>query len=77
MDSMNAISIPAHFDGVHILLDEPYNLSPHMKLLVTVLPEVDEEREAWLGLSAGRLTEAYAHDEPEYSVSSIKEANPT
>lgn len=73
---MNAVSIPAHFDGVHILLDEPYALEPNAKLLVTVLPEKDEEREAWLRLSVQRLAEAYDDDEPEYLLSSVREMNP-
>ena len=32
-------SIPAHFDGEHILLDEPVELKPNTKLIVTVLSE--------------------------------------
>jgi len=35
-------TIPAHFDGQHILLDEAVELEPNRKLLVTVLPK-DEE----------------------------------
>ena len=69
---MNTISIPAHFDGRHILLDEPYPLQPDAKLLVTVLPEEDEERDAWMRLSAQGLAGAYADDEPDYSLSSIQ-----
>lgn len=48
---MNGISVPAHFDGERILLDEPLNLEPNTKLLVTVLPNVDIEHESWLLLS--------------------------
>jgi hypothetical protein len=40
-------TIPAHFDGQHILLDEAVELEPNTKLLVTVLPK-DVEREEWL-----------------------------
>lgn len=69
---MNTISIPAHFDGKHILLDEPYSLEPNARLLVTVLPEQDEEREDWLRLSEQPLAEAYSDDEPEYPLSSIR-----
>lgn len=64
-------TIAAHFDGEHILLDEPVELEPNTKLLVTVLPK-DSEREAWLALSKKRLAEAYANDEEEYPVDSIK-----
>ena len=73
---MSAISIPAHFDGVHILLDEPYTLQPNARLLVTVVPAEDDEREAWLQLSAQRLTGAYDDDEPEYPISCVLEMNP-
>jgi hypothetical protein len=64
-------TIPAHFDGEHILLDEPVELEPNTKLLVTVLPK-DVEREEWLNLSASRLQGAYDDGEEEYSVDSIK-----
>jgi hypothetical protein len=35
---MDPISIPAHFDGQKIVLDEPRDLEVDAKLLVTVLP---------------------------------------
>ena len=73
---MSTISISAHFDGVQILLDEPYPLEPNTKLLIAVLPEQDEEREAWLHLSVQRLADACADDEPEYPLSSVREMNP-
>ena len=73
---MNTISIPAHFDGERILLDEPYTSEPDARLLVTVLPTKDEEREAWLQLSAQRLAQAYSDEEPEYPLSAIREMNP-
>ena len=65
-------TILAHFDGEHILLDEPVELEPNTKLLVTVLPK-DVEREAWLNLSSTRLETAYDNDEEEYSLDLIKE----
>jgi hypothetical protein len=64
-------TIAAHFDGKHILLDEPVELEPNTKLLVTVLPK-DLEREAWLRLSAKRLRAAYDDEEEEYSLHLIK-----
>lgn len=73
---MDTISIPAHFDGERILLDEPVELEPNTKLIVTVLPKHDAERESWLRLSAERLKDAYGEDEEEYSTALIKEANP-
>lgn len=72
---MNRVSILAHFDGAHILLDEPYSLEPNAKLLVTVLPEQDEEREEWLRLAEQRLADAYGDDEPDYPLSCILEMN--
>lgn len=67
-------TIPAHFDGKHILLDEAVELEPNTKLLVTVLPK-DSDSEEWRMLSAKRLEEAYSEDEEEYSVELIKQSN--
>jgi hypothetical protein len=64
--------IAAHFDGEHILLDEPVELEPNTKLLVTVLPK-DSEREAWLELSKKCLAAAYAEDEEEYPLDLMKD----
>ncbi len=72
---MNSISIPAHFDGERILLDEPFELEPDTKLIVTVIPKHDAEHESWLRLSGKKIEEAYGEDEEEYSLDSIKEAN--
>jgi len=74
--AMNDRSIPAHFDGEHIRLDAPIILEPNAKLIVTILPKIDVERDAWVQLSQQGLGEAYAADEPDYSLDSIKEANP-
>jgi len=73
---METVSVPAHFDGERILLDEPIELEPDTKLIVTVLPKQDAERESWLLLSGRRLAGAYGEEEEEYPVSSIKEVNP-
>ena len=67
-------TIPAHFDGQHILLDEPVELEPNTKLLVTVLPK-EVEANDWRQLSASRLEGAY-NGEEEYSLDLIKEPNP-
>ena len=67
-------TIPAHFDGQHILLDEPVELQPNTKLLVTVLSNDDEE-EAWRRLSAKRLQDAYSEEEEGYPLELIKEPN--
>lgn len=73
---MDGISIPAHFDGERILLDEPVELKPNTKLIVTILPNQDEERASWLDLSRRGLEGAYGDGEEEYSLDSITEANP-
>ncbi len=66
---MDSISIPAHFDGQQILLDEPCELEPNTRLIVTVLPNHDSERESWLRLSVERLHQAYGNNEEENQVS--------
>jgi hypothetical protein len=75
---MPIIALPAHFDGERICLDEPFELEPDTKLIVTVLPkqETDNEHEGWLLLSGQRLEAAYGENEPEYPSSLLKEVNP-
>ena len=75
---MQAISLSAHFDGQQILLDEPYELPPNTRLIVTVvaLPTPDQEQLAWYQLAAQGLAAAYGDDEPEYSEADIKRFNP-
>ena len=73
---MQTNPIRAHFDGEHILLDEPFEMEPNTKLLVTVLPETDDDRDCWLRLSFQQLEAAYGDDEPEYTLSSVREMNP-
>ena len=72
---MSAIAIPAHFDGERIVLDESVRLEVDAKLLVTVLPKDDDERNSWMRLSMQRLDAAYTDDEPEYGLDSVKETN--
>jgi hypothetical protein len=74
---METKTLRAHYDGSQILLDEPFELEPNVKLIITVLPEsFDEEREDWARLSLESLARAYGDDEPEYSLDLIKKANP-
>ena len=42
---MEIVTLQAHFDGKRILLDEPYELAPNTKLIVSVIQMQDEERE--------------------------------
>ena len=75
---MPMLALPAHFDGERIRLDEPFDLLPNTKLIVTILSELepDNEYEAWLHLSGQRLEDAYGENEPEYSSDLLKEVNP-
>ena len=74
---METIVLRAHFDGEQILLDDPIELQPNTRLLVTVIPEPDAEQIAWLALSIKGLSAAYGEFEPDYPSTAIKEPNPT
>jgi hypothetical protein len=71
---MKIISLSAYFDGQSIQLDEPYQLEPNTKLIVTIVPEQSSERDAWLSFSSNQLNNAYS-EEDEYPLDSIKVAN--
>jgi hypothetical protein len=73
---MENITLRAHYDGTQILLDDPVELQPNTKLLITVIQEPETEREVWLSFSARGLAAAYDDDEPEYPVTLVKERNP-
>ncbi len=68
----------AHYDGQQIRVDEPFDLAPNTRLVVTVLPQEgsDETRDVWLHVSAQGLAAAYGENEPDYSPHMIKEDNP-
>lgn len=76
MSANDPISIPAHFDGERILLDEPVELEPNARLIVTVLPNGDTDRDAWLRLSIAQLNGAYNGDADDYPLELVKEMNP-
>lgn len=63
---MKTVSVSAHFDGEYIRLDEPLALEPNTRLIVTVLPGEDTEREDWALLSQEGLEHAYGKDEEDY-----------
>ena len=73
---MPSVILKAHYDGEHIVLDEPFELPPNASLAVTVLspatPEHDIERAEWAALSAQSLARAYGDDEPEYTVADLR-----
>ena len=63
--------LKAHYDGEHIVLDEPFELAPNAALVVTVV-EADAERAGWTALGAQRLARAYGEDEPEYTMADLR-----
>ena len=75
---MSLLTIRAHFDGEHVLLDEPCQLEPDAQLLIMVLPKQlhNGEHDDWARLSLQALGNAYGEHEPEYSLDVIKELNP-
>ena len=73
---MQSVILKAHYDGEHIVLDEPFALPPNAALAVTVLytttPEHDSEHAEWEALADESLARAYGTDEPDYSLNDIK-----
>ena len=63
--------LKAHYDGEHIILDEPFQLPANAPLLVTVIGS-DAEHSAWAALGAEGIARAYGEDEPEYTVADLK-----
>ena len=75
---MKTISLTAIFDGQHIRLDEPLDLKPNTRRLVTVLPDEPPgvEQRDWTALALQSLGRAYGPAEPEYTLNMLKEQNP-
>ncbi|MCX6846526.1 MAG: hypothetical protein NTU84_08215 [Verrucomicrobia bacterium] len=67
------MSIPAHFDGTQVLLDEKVALPLNARLLVTVLDGSNEDREEFLQLAANSLATAYSNEEVEYTAADLKQ----
>ena len=64
---MPAVTLQAHYDGRHIVLDEPYDLPANASLMVTVLPsssDTDSE-EAWLRAASSSDAFAFLADPAE------------
>jgi hypothetical protein len=65
------------YDGGIVRLDEVLDLPPNTPVLVTVLPpRPPDEDEEWHRLAASGLAAAYGTNEPDYSLSLLKEENP-
>lgn len=69
---MPLMSIPAHYDGTQVLLDEKVSLPPNSRLLVTVLDDSDDDREQFLQLASNSLATAYSDEEVEYTAADLK-----
>ena len=69
---MPPMSIPAHYDGTQVLLDEKVSLPPNSRLLVTVLDDSDDDREQFLQLASNSLATAYSDEEVEYTAADLK-----
>jgi len=63
--------LKAHYNGEHIVLDEPFVLPDNAPLMVTVFSP-DAERSEWATLGAQGLARAYGDDEPEYTTADLK-----
>jgi hypothetical protein len=64
---MKIVTLSGHVEGQSIRLDEPFDLPPNARLLITILPDedLDMERFDWIGRAKQSLNRAYATDEPD------------
>ncbi len=75
---MKSVTLKAHYDGKHIVLDEPFEIPENAPLAVTVLSpgtleaDREQERASWAALGARSLARAYGDDEPEYTVADLR-----
>jgi hypothetical protein len=63
------LEIRGHFDGTQVLFDEPCELKPNTKVIITVLQDDDDAD--WYLLGKKSFARAYAGDEPEISLEKI------
>ncbi len=66
---MPILSIPAHYDGENVKLDEEASIPKNARLIVTVIADDDMERREFLQFSSRNLARAYEGDDVEYSLS--------
>jgi len=73
---MPTVTLKAHFDGKHIVLDEPFAIPANASLTVTVLSPLakfhDAENTEWEALALQCLADAYGESEPEYSLGDVR-----
>ncbi len=66
---MSVMTVKAHFDGEKVCLDEPIDLPPNTRVLVTT-PQRDKNdpfREEWFAFAKAAFARGYGDDEPDYS----------
>ena len=65
--AMPTIALQAHYDGEHIVLDEPYDLPPNANLMVTLLPSTSDtdSEDAWLRAAVSSKAFAFLNDPAE------------
>lgn len=77
---MNALTFRAHFDGKHIVSDEPCDFPVGTPLIVMAVRQDDlaleAERRERAELSLQNLARSYGPNEPEYDASMCKGLNP-
>jgi len=59
---MQIVTLQAHFDGRQILLDEPYDLEPNTKLVVSVI-DMKDESDFWQAASSASLDDIWDNAE--------------
>ncbi len=70
---MPILTIPGHYDGHGVTLDESVALPKDTPVLVTVLPSPGEGLDSFQRLSSAALAASYDEDEVEYTANDIKE----
>ena len=76
--TIKPVTIPAHFDGKHIVLDEPYPLKADMKLVVAILEDenVNGDDADWHRTAMQHMAKLQ-EDEPDYADAVITKPNPS
>ena len=64
---MPTVALQAHYNGEHIVLDEPYDLPANASLIVTLLPSLSaaESEDAWLRAAVSSDAFAFLADPAE------------
>ena len=70
---MESIVLHAHYDGSQIRMDDPVELRPGTRLLITVI-QPDDDMAAWHELSLRGLAAAYDAGEQDYALSLVRDA---